>query len=105
LHAEVRIDDAVIMLADASIEFPDFPAWLHGNVPEVDHTYWRELKAGGVSVQEPQLKEDDTDRRGGVTEIRTAMRKKLFYRIENGVEFAELNRENVQCLRANFNLW
>ena len=66
MHAEVRIDDTVIMLADAGGEFPAFPAWLHVYVTDVDDTYRRALEAGGVPVQEPQLKEGDTDRRGGV---------------------------------------
>lgn len=66
MHAEVRVDDTVIMLADAGGEFTAFPAWLHVYVADVDDTYWRALEAGGVPVQEPQLKEGDSDRRGGV---------------------------------------
>ncbi len=64
-HAEVRIDDTVVMMADASANFPAFPAWLHVYVRDVDATYKRALEAGGVSVQEPQ-KKADPDRRGGV---------------------------------------
>lgn len=66
LHAEARIDDTVIMLADAQGKFPAFPAWMHVYVPDVDDTYRRALEAGGESVQEPELKDGDTDRRGGV---------------------------------------
>jgi uncharacterized glyoxalase superfamily protein PhnB len=66
MHAEVQIDDTVVMLADAGGEFPAFPAWLHVYVPDVDATYQRALEAGGISVQEPVQKEGDTDRRGGV---------------------------------------
>ena len=65
MHAEVRIDDTVVMLADGGGDFPAFPAWLHVYVPDVDATYQRALAAGGVSVQEPQQK-GDPDRRGGV---------------------------------------
>ncbi|HYP38733.1 MAG TPA: VOC family protein [Chloroflexia bacterium] len=65
MHAEVRIDDTIVMLADGGSQFPAFPVWLHVYVPDVDVTYKRALEAGGVSVQEPEQK-DDPDRRGGV---------------------------------------
>src|SRR5262249_40126862 len=54
MHAEVRIDDSVVMLADAGGSYPAFPVWLHFYVPDVDAAYTRALKAGGLSVQEPQ---------------------------------------------------
>jgi PhnB protein len=66
MHAEVRIDDSVIMLADASDEFPAFPIWMHVYVPDVDATYRRALDLGAESVQEPREREGDPDRRGGV---------------------------------------
>jgi PhnB protein len=66
MHAEVRIDDTVIMMGDAGDEWPSIPSFLHVYVPDVDATYARALKAGGVSVQEPVRKEGDPDRRGGV---------------------------------------
>ena len=65
MHAEVRIDDTVIMLADGGEAWPAFPAFIHVYVPDVDATYRRALAAGGVSVQEPQQR-GDPDRRGGV---------------------------------------
>ena len=66
MHAEVQIDDTVVMIADAGDKFPAFPVWLHVYVPDVDATYQRALEAGGVSVQEPNQREGDPDRRGGV---------------------------------------
>ena len=66
MHAEVRIDDTVVMMADAGGKYPAFPIWLHVYVPEVDATYQRALEAGGISVQEPQQREGDPDRRGGL---------------------------------------
>jgi len=66
MHAEVKIDDTVVMLADASPEYPAFPSWRHVYVPDVDATYRRALAAGGISVQEPSQREGDPDRRGGV---------------------------------------
>jgi PhnB protein len=66
MHAEVRVDDTVVMIADGGGEWPPFPSWLHVYVADVDATYARALKARGVSVQAPERKEGDPDRRGGV---------------------------------------
>ena len=65
MHAEVRIDDTVIMLADGNEGWPPIPAHVHVYVEDVDATYERALEAGAVSVQEP-VKKDDEDKRGGV---------------------------------------
>lgn len=64
-HAEVRIDDTVIMLTDGNEGWPPVPSHVHVYVADVDATYKRALKAGAVSVQEPVKKEDE-DKRGGV---------------------------------------
>jgi PhnB protein len=66
MHAEVRIDDSVIMLAEGSDAYPPFTAWLHVYVPDVDATYRRALDLGAEPVQEPRQREGDPDRRGGV---------------------------------------
>jgi uncharacterized glyoxalase superfamily protein PhnB len=66
LHAEARIDDSVVMIADSGEGHPAFPVWLHVYVDDVDATYRRALAAGGKAVQEPVQKPDDPDRRGGV---------------------------------------
>jgi uncharacterized glyoxalase superfamily protein PhnB len=65
LHAEVRIDDSVVMLADGSAAWPPIAANVHVYVPEVDATYRKALAAGATSVQEPVQKGDE-DKRGGV---------------------------------------
>jgi PhnB protein len=66
MHAEVRIDDTVVMIADAGGAYPAFPAWLHVYVPDAQATYKKALAVGGVSVQEPVQKPGDPDVRGGV---------------------------------------
>ncbi len=66
MHAEVRIGDTVVMIGDAGKEWPPVPAHLHVYVDDVDGTYRRALEAGGVSVQAPERKGQDPDRRGGV---------------------------------------
>ena len=68
LHAEMRLDDSVIMLADAHGEWPPVPAWLHVYVPDVDATYQRALAAGGSSIQAPSQRDGDPDKRGGVAD-------------------------------------
>jgi uncharacterized glyoxalase superfamily protein PhnB len=65
MHAEARIDDTIVMLADANATWPPIPSHVHVYVPDVDATYRRALAAGATSVQEPVKKEDD-DKRGGV---------------------------------------
>ncbi|MFN6979586.1 MAG: VOC family protein [Gemmobacter sp.] len=66
VHAEIRIDDTVLMLADPSP--PDWPAmrsYVHLYVPDVDKAYHKALAAGAVSVQQP-VQKGDADKRGGV---------------------------------------
>lgn len=64
-HAEVRIDDTVVMLADGSEGWPPVPSNVHVYVSDVDATYQRALDAGATSVQVP-VRKDDEDKRGGV---------------------------------------
>lgn len=66
MHAEVRIDDTVVMIADPVP--PDWPAiasHVHIYVPNVDATYRKALDVGATSVQVP-VKKQDEDKRGGV---------------------------------------
>jgi PhnB protein len=65
IHAEVRIDDTVVMLADGGDGWSPMPSHVHIYVSDVDATYQRAIAAGAISVQEP-IKKDDEDKRGGV---------------------------------------
>jgi uncharacterized glyoxalase superfamily protein PhnB len=65
VHAEVKIDDTVIMLADGVEAWPPLPSHVHVYVEDVDVTFARALEAGAVAVQEP-VQKDDEDKRGGV---------------------------------------
>jgi PhnB protein len=49
MHAEVQIDDTVVMVADGADDNPAFPIWLHVYVPDVDTSYRRALDAGGLT--------------------------------------------------------
>jgi PhnB protein len=64
MHAEVRIDDTVLMIADANAGWPPVPAHVHICVHDVDAIYKRALEAGATPVQEP-VKKEDKDKRGG----------------------------------------
>ena len=66
MHAEVRIDDSVVMMGQSGEGWPPQPSHIHIYVQDVDATYKRALEAGGVSVVEPEQKEGDPDKRGGV---------------------------------------
>ena len=65
IHAEVRIDDTVVMLADGTAGWPPVPSYVHVYVTDVDAVYRRALAAGADSVQAP-VKKEDADKRGGV---------------------------------------
>ena len=65
MHAEVRIDDTVLMLADGGDGWAAMPSQVHIYVPDVDAVYQHALSAGATSVQEPVRKQDE-DKRGGV---------------------------------------
>lgn len=66
VHAEVRIDDSVVMLGGSSDDYPAFASMVHVYVHDVDAAYERALDAGGTAVREPIREEGDPDRRGMV---------------------------------------
>jgi PhnB protein len=51
-HAEVRIGDAVVMMFDASPDWPATPGFLRLYVPDADAVHRRAVEAGGTSVTE-----------------------------------------------------
>ena len=53
MHAEVRIADSPVMIADESEYAEATPSSLYLYVPNVDATYQQAVKAGGQSVMEP----------------------------------------------------
>lgn len=65
VHAEVRIDDTVVMIADGAPGWPPVPSHVHVYVTDVEDIYKRALEAGATSVQAPVKKEDE-DKRGGI---------------------------------------
>jgi PhnB protein len=64
-HAEVRIEDSLVMIAEMPEGRSSFPAMLHLYVADADASYARALSAGATSVR-PPTDQPDGDRRGGV---------------------------------------
>ncbi len=64
MHAEIQIDDSVIMLGDSSDKFPPVQVVIHVYVPDVDRTFKRAIDAGCEVVEKPKEQEGDPDRRG-----------------------------------------
>jgi PhnB protein len=65
MHAEVKIGDSIVMLSDATEHQKAMPATLHLYIEDIDATYQRALKAGGISTMEP-ADQFYGDRSGGV---------------------------------------
>jgi uncharacterized glyoxalase superfamily protein PhnB len=63
MHAEVRVDDSVIMLSDQKPGWPVVGAHVHVYAADPQAVYRRALAAGGQSIQEP-IPEDEN--RSGV---------------------------------------
>ena len=64
-HAEVRLGDSVIELADANERYGPTQVSLHIYVPDCDAVYTRAIKAGGTSIDELADKSHG-ERSGGV---------------------------------------
>ncbi len=63
MHAEIKIDDSVIMLGDSSDQFPAITLVMHVYVPNVDETFENAIKAGCEVIELPKEREGDPDRR------------------------------------------
>lgn len=64
MHAEIQIDDSVIMLGDSSDKYPPVPIVMHVYVPDVNKTFEKATEAGCEVVQQPKQQDNDPDRRG-----------------------------------------
>jgi PhnB protein len=53
-HAEVKIGDSIVMVADGAEEWPVMPTFVYLYVDDCDATYQRALAAGATSVKEPE---------------------------------------------------
>ena len=64
MHAEIQIDDSVIMIGDSSGNFPPVQIVMHVYVPDVDETFQKAVNAGCEIVEQPTEREGDPDKRG-----------------------------------------
>jgi uncharacterized glyoxalase superfamily protein PhnB len=63
MHAEVRIDDSVIMLGNSSERYPPVTLVMHVYVSDVEMIFQKAIDAGCESVESPKQREGDPDRR------------------------------------------
>ncbi|QRQ77579.1 VOC family protein [Glutamicibacter protophormiae] len=66
MHAEVRIDDSVVMIGGGATETDSAPAHVHLYVRDAESAFARAIDAGATAVQAPARKNQDDDLRGGV---------------------------------------
>jgi PhnB protein len=65
MHAEIRIGDSPVELADGSDQYKPGEVGLHLYVPDADAVYRRALDAGGLSLREP-VNQPYGDREAGI---------------------------------------
>ncbi|SHJ94944.1 Uncharacterized conserved protein PhnB, glyoxalase superfamily [Tessaracoccus bendigoensis DSM 12906] len=66
MHAEIRIDDGIVMIGGGATGAKGDGAHIHLYVEDVSSTFARAVAAGGAVVQQPVRKSEDDDLRGGV---------------------------------------
>lgn len=64
MHAEVRLDDSIIMIGDSSDQYPANKLLIHVYVKDVDATYRKAIAAGCKSLEPPKTRDGDPDKRG-----------------------------------------
>lgn len=64
MHAEIQIDDSVIMLGDSSDKYPAVTVVMHVYVANVDHIMDKAKEAGCQITEQPKTRDGDPDRRG-----------------------------------------
>lgn len=63
MHAEIQIDDSVIMIGESSEKYPPVPIVIHVYVSDVDTVFQKAIDAGCEVVEPPKEQENDPDRR------------------------------------------
>ena len=53
MHATMQVGDSMIMLADATDQYPEMPSTLYLYVPDTDAVYKKAMAAGATSIMEP----------------------------------------------------
>jgi len=63
MHAEIQIDDSVVMVGDSSDEYPPTPIVIHVYVPGINNVFKKAIDAGCEIIEQPTEREGDPDRR------------------------------------------
>lgn len=63
MHAEIKLDDSVLMIADATEKYPAITLVMHVYVPDVDAIFEKAIRLGCTSIEPPKVNEGDPDRR------------------------------------------
>src|SRR3546814_7670259 len=64
MHAELQIDDSVLMLGNSTKEYHSNQLLIHLYVPDVDQTFKKAVTLGCDPLQIPKIKDEDPDKRG-----------------------------------------
>jgi uncharacterized glyoxalase superfamily protein PhnB len=67
MHAELRIGNSVLMVAEATEDFAPCPAGMYVYVPNADDSYQRALQLGAASVM--PMADKPYGRTGGVVDV------------------------------------
>lgn len=65
MHAELRIDDSVVMIGGGATDYLSAEVHIHVYVPDAQAVYDRAIASGAEAVQAPVRKAADDDLRGG----------------------------------------
>jgi PhnB protein len=65
MHAELRVDDSLVMIGGGATEHLSSKVHVHVYVPDAQATYDRAIAWGAEPVAPPTRKADDDDLRGG----------------------------------------
>ena len=64
MHAEMLLDDSVIMLGNSSEKYPAITLLMHVYVRNVDEVFEKAIQLGCESIELPNQRDGDPDRRG-----------------------------------------
>lgn len=69
MHAEIRIDDTVVMMGDSMGNYAQAPLMMHVYVNDVEDTYQKALQAGCKPLQKPVQRKGEDDKRGAFLDL------------------------------------
>lgn len=69
MHAEIKIDDSILMIADSNEKYPPNQSILHVYVADSDAVFAKALAAGCKELEPVTQKDGDPDKRGTFTDF------------------------------------